>query len=123
MPFPKRALFAVFALLSMAAPSWAESLNLRVASGQIADGGKTLSVTLAPQSGRDFATFTRMHVGERMAISFENNVLIAPTLRGAIFASSGQLSLPLGLPEEQVQRMRDQLQRGDLFLRVTAPAE
>ena len=107
----------------MAAPSWAESLNLRVAKGQVSEAGDSLSLELARQSQNDFATFTQLHVGQRMSIAFDGKVLISPMLRGPIFASGGQLALPLSLSEGELQDLRDKLSSGTLFLRVTAPAE
>ncbi|MBC9248448.1 hypothetical protein H4P12_17435 [Paracoccus sp. 11-3] len=110
-------------LLALVSPAMAETLNLRVTGGQISDSGDTLNVELARQSQRDFATFTQLHVGQRMAIMLDDKVLISPMLRGPIFASSGQLSLPLLLSPEEVVALRDRLGSGKLFLRVTAPAQ
>lgn len=110
-------------LLALVSPALAETLNLRVTRGQISQAGDTLDIELARQSQRDFATFTQLHVGQRIAIMLDDKVLISPMLRGPIFASSGQLSLPLPLSPDEVQKLRDRLSTGNLFLRVTAPAQ
>jgi preprotein translocase subunit SecD len=70
-------------------------------------GGYVVMLTFSKESGQEFCEITGAHIGQRMAITIDGDLLIAPTIREGI--CGGQAQIMMGVPEGDPKQAAEDL--------------
>lgn len=81
----------------------------KVAPSSDANGTLSISITMTPEGTRRLKEATTANIGRRLAIVVDGKVLIAPTIRSAIWGGSVSLTMGQGKSQE-TREIIDQIQ-------------
>jgi preprotein translocase subunit SecD len=94
-------------LLERTVPLTGESLTDANANISQQSGDPEVNVAFDAQGGRDFGELTEKHVGHRMAIVLDDNVITAPHINEKIPNGSARITMGRGVGRTQQQRLEE----------------